>query len=493
MNNQLQPMRPHISSAKLVKGFTIVELMVAVTISLLIMTALITVYFNLSHSNREMAKTNSQIESGRFSIQLLQGDIVHAGYWGGYVPQHDDLSSMTAPASTLVVGGTVPTYAPDPCKARALWNSEYIANMIGIPIQVFTAVPATCAAAMPNQKAGTDVLVVRHAEVCVPGVGNCEADTAGKLYFQTSFCEKDFTGLLAQGSTATTLTLNSTASSTNNFYNGLTIRIVSGPGAGQSNVVTAYDGTSKIATLAGPWGAGLPSGSSMYVFGVGYVLDTTGFGYTLRNCTTTASKRKYISNIYYIRDYAVTAGDGIPTLMRSEFDLSAGVLAQQPAKALIEGIEGFKVELGVDNISDSGNNIITSATADRYYSTIKWTDNANLVSPTNRGDGNPDGAFVRTAHDCPEAAILALPAAACTAALTNVVAAKIYLLVRSRDSSPGYVDSKSYFLDSANATGVDPCTGASGAALTTCKSFKRHVYSTTIRLTNISGRRETPP
>ena len=35
-----------------------------------------------------------------------------------------------------------------------------------------------------------------------------------------------------------------------------------------------------------------------------------------------AEKRKFVSNIYYIRDYAVTPGDGIPTLVRSQFDLA---------------------------------------------------------------------------------------------------------------------------------------------------------------------------
>ena len=46
-------------------------------------------------------------------------------------------------------------------------------------------------------------------------------------------------------------------------------------------------------------------------------------------------------------------GDGIPTLMRSQFDLR-GTLALQAAQAMIEGVEGFRVELGIDNLSETG-------------------------------------------------------------------------------------------------------------------------------------------
>jgi type IV pilus assembly protein PilW len=465
-------------------GFNLIELMISITISLLIMLALITVFVNLSRSNAEMARTNSQIENGRSAIQLLQNDLTHAGFWGGYVPQYDDLSSYGTPSPTSILGGSVPTSVPDPCLAYnvANWTAEYKGNLIGIPVQAYTAIPASCASApslLSNQQVNTDVLMVRHVEPCEAGVGGCD-NTAGKLYFQNSFCEADLSGSLAQAGAASTLTLAATASAADNFYNGSTIRILSGPGAGQSRVVTAYNGTTKVATVDSAWSSPLPSGFSTYVFGVGYVLDTTGHTFTKRNCTTTASKRKFISNIYYIRNFANTAGDGIPTLVRSQFDLASGTLAHQPAVALIEGIEGFRVEFGVDNLSK------TSA-ATNYTQAVIWADPTNLVTATNRGNGSPDGAFVRCTTAAP-----------CTAAqLTDTVAVKLYLLVRSSEPTPGYVDNKTYYLDSARATAVDPCvdstgTALTGAALTTCRSYKRHVFSTTVRLTNISERRETP-
>ena len=388
------------------RGFSLIELMISITIGLLIMVALGSLFLNINRSNNEMAKTNSQIENGRFAIQLLQEDIVHTGFWGAYVPQFDDLTITVAPTG-------VPTAVPNPCLAHAApWTAAHVTNLIGIPIQVYGATPPSGAGCVTNlatnKKASTDVLVVRHAETCVPGETNCEVDTAGKLYFQASQCEIEIT----------------------------------------------------------PPAPDAPRP---------YKLGTSAFNLHKRNCVGTgvpqalpitagsiAEKRKFISNIYYIRDYAQTVGDGIPTLMASQFDLSGGTPAHQAAVPLIEGIESFHVELGIDSLSD------TNAAVD-YTAAINWADPINLTSPTNRGDGVPNGAFVKCTDAAP-----------CTdAQLMNVVAVKIYVLARADKVSPGYIDTKTYRLGS---TVLGPFSDG----------FKRHVFSTTVRLINVSNRRETP-
>jgi len=247
------------------------------------------------------------------------------------------------------------------------------------------------------------VLVVRHAETCVAGSGgNCEADIAGELYFQSSQCELE---------NATSYKL-----ATSSFT--LHKRNCVGTGNPQALPITAGD---------------------------------------------IAEKRKFISNIYYVRDYASIVGDGIPTLMLSQFDLVSGALAHQAAVPLIEGVEGFRVELGIDSLSDTG-------AAVNYADAVHWANAENLTSPTNRGDGVPDGAFIKCTSAIP-----------CTAAqLANVVAVKLYVLARANSVSPGYTDTKTYALGS---TTLGPYNDG----------FKRHVFSTTVRLNNVSGRRETPP
>lgn len=368
-------------------GFGLVELMISMAIGLVIIAALVALFLGTSRNNREMATASSVIENGRFAIQLLENDIIHAGYWGTHVPEFDDQT-----ASTTVAPVDRPLFLPDPCLAYSLanWNAAYVNGLLGIPAQAYETA-AVCAGVITNKLANTDVLVVRHAETCVPGIAGCEADTPGKLYLQSSQCTTETTP---------------------------------------------------------------------YVFGA---TGTATFDLTQRDCDTPAEKRRFVSHIYYVRDFAVTAGDGIPTLMRSEFDLSGVALAHQPAVPLIEGIDGFRVEFGIDNVSRTGDAV-------NYNAPIDWEDPTEKTRATNRGDGIPDGNFIRCTVGTP-----------CTLGqLVNATAIRVYVLARSRERTSGYTDTKTYTLGSSAALG--PYND----------DFKRHVYSTTVRLPNVAGRRERP-
>jgi Tfp pilus assembly protein PilW len=440
------------------RGLSLIELMIAIAIGMVVVAALLALYLNVTRTNNEMAKMNRQIENGRFAIQLLQDDVVHAGFWGTYVPEFDDLTTVTVPLDG-------PTALPDPCLAYnpANWTGVHLSNLIGIPVQ---GDAGTCA--LTSQQANTDVLVVRHAMNCVAGIGNCESDTAGRLYFQSSQCEKEMSAL-AQGGTSTTITLDKGASSTDGFYKGALVRIIDGLGAGQSATITAYNGSSKTATVSPAW-VTTPDNSSVYKFGLGYVLGTSGYMFHKRDCITSADKRKFVSHIYYIRDYATTPGDGIPTLMQSTFDLSGGTLEHQPAQPLIEGIEGFRVMYGIDTLSKGG-------VPENYGKPVTWVNPYNKVTPTNRGDGVAEGAYVNASKVTCNGATNGVLPDRCTAA--NVVAVRIYVLARSQETTPGYTDTKTYQLGDLT---IKPFNAG----------FKRHVYSTTVRLVNPSGRRDTP-
>ena len=374
------PMRPRPGRPP---GFSLVELMISVVISLVILAALVAVFVNTSGRNREMERANGLIENGRLAIQVLEHDIVHSGYWGTYVPQFDDQTSSGVPAD-------VPTAVPDPCLVfnPTNWTAAYKINLIGIPVQASDDA-SVCSGIVTNKRTNTDVLFVRHVDTCVPGSpAPCEADIAGKLYMQASRCLTDLAP---------------------------------------------------------------------------YVLDTTGFTLRQRDCATLAEKRKFVSDIYYSRDFAVTAGDGIPTLMRSQFDLAGGAMEHQAPVALIEGIEGFSVEFGIDDLSKTG------AAVD-YTAAVNWADPLTRTTPTNRGNGAPDGDFISCTSVTP-----------CTAAeLMNVTAVKLYVLARSRELSRGYTDTKTYAM--GNGTTLGPFND----------NFKRHLFVTTVRLPNFSGRRLTP-
>ncbi|MFK8398113.1 PilW family protein [Pseudomonas sp. BGr12] len=365
------------------RGFTLIEVMIAVAISLLIMVAVLTLYLNLRRTSDDMAKTNSLIENGRFAVGLLQEDLAHAGFWNGYVPQFDDLTATDPPAD-------YPTALPPVCSAFSTWTQQDRINSVGIAAQTFSAVPPGCSAIVTNLASNSDVLVVRHVDTCSPGVGNCDALAAGKVYFQSSFCKNETLGA--------------------------------------------------------------------------FVLDTTGFTLTSLNCLTIAERRKFVIDLYYVRDYAVSAGDGIPTLVRSTFDLSGGATpanALQAAVPLIEGVEAFRVELGLDSLSKSND-------PTDYLAAPHWDDPNTRVTVTNRGDGSPDGSFVHCG------------ASSCTLdQLANVVEARLYVLARARARTAGYTSDKTYALGGST---LGPFTDG----------YKRHLFTSSATLVNISRRRQTP-
>lgn len=65
----------------------------------------------------------------------------------------------------------------------------------------------------------------------------------------------------AQAGAASTITLAAGASSVNDAYKGMPIRITGGAGSGMVNIISAYNGSTKVATVAIPW-ASLPSGTA---------------------------------------------------------------------------------------------------------------------------------------------------------------------------------------------------------------------------------------
>ena len=206
-------------------------------IGLVIIGALVTLFVNTSGNNRELARANSMIENGRFAIKVLEDDLAHAGYWGAYVPA----VSTTRPRTPFPRDDPPRRFPTPACLySPTNWNAAYKTNLIGIPVQAYDddghgSRRLRRACVIGNYQAGTDVLVVRHAE---------------------------------------------------------TVRAWRWALAMPMSPASSTCSPASARTEATP-----------------YVFDTSGFTRcTSCNCTTQAEKRKFVSNIYYVRDYAVTAG-----------------------------------------------------------------------------------------------------------------------------------------------------------------------------------------
>ena len=68
---------------------------------------------------------------------------------------------------------------------------------------------------------------------------------------------------LAQAGGATSITLASTASATNDVYVGCTVFLSTSTGTGQSRLITAYNGTTKVATVSPAWAVN-PGANTVY-------------------------------------------------------------------------------------------------------------------------------------------------------------------------------------------------------------------------------------
>lgn len=354
MNTRAQKLSRALRAPKAAQGFSLIELMVAVVISVLMLLAILQLFIDVSRTNDEMAKTNVLIENGRFSLQLMQADVQHAGFWG-------EMDNNIDP----------PTAVPDPCVVAG-WNAAYKTNLIGIPVQAFPDATGLASCGVAGVLASSDVLLVRHANTCVKGAAGCDGGTDTGWHVQISGCR---------------------------------------------NVGTEDP----------------------------YVIDKTTFPLRTKTCSLDspvlpadlAPQRKVVSKLYYLAN-----SGGVPTLMRVEL-VNGAYSTPQP---LIEGVESFRVELGLDTLGK----------------------NSLPVSATNPGDGSAD-EFKRCTT----------PTTCVLDDLASVVAVKLYVLVRNAVATRGYTDTKGYQLGSTAVAAAND-------------GFKRHVFATTVRLTNPSGRREIP-
>ena len=191
-----------------------------------------------------------------------------------------------------------------------------------------------------------------------------------------------------------------------------------------------------------------------------YVMDlgsNTG-SFTLRFPTTNSSGvadamlRRYMVRIYFVSKCNVPAsgltcngvsddgGTPIPTLKMLE--LGPGPAFQK--LALAEGIEELQFDFGIDD-QPAAVNPATGFVGDGVADRLSMCDGASPCSTTD---------------------------------WHNVVSVQINLVARNTERSPGYTDDKTYSL------GLKGYTAAPG------DPYRRHAYSTFVRLNNTSMRRE---
>lgn len=173
------------------RGFSLVEFMIAITVSTIILAALTATFVSNSRARLELDRANQQIENGRYAIMALTDDLQLAGFWGTY---------------NMAVERPIPRATKPTVCETAIDNTDV--DLLGWHIQGYDnslagadgATPITCMQGgvnlLADYKAGTDVLVIRRAATCLGGSADCPIQ-AGAPYFQPSMCADELNDLNA--------------------------------------------------------------------------------------------------------------------------------------------------------------------------------------------------------------------------------------------------------------------------------------------------------
>ena len=391
-------------------GVSLIELMISVTIGLLLMSGLVTLFVNSSDAERESRKASEQIENGRYAIDVISQDLRIAGFYGPFNP-----TSNTS---------FVPTSLPDACDSAI----ASLQSALGLPVQGFqtgtsfsaTATPSTSCATWltsANLAAGSDILVVRRADTTavVPGA----ATTAGEVYLQA---------------------------------NPQTLAIQAGGGTTSCTSDASGGSTATITRkcLNPPTSDVCPTTCAAGTTPAGEIRKLRVHIYFVAPCSLPANGSDICTGA------TDDSGSPIPTLKRLEITAASGATTFK-IFPIAEGVQYMKVEYGIDDQTGVKN--------------VNAANNTNLDTGL-IGDGSPDRYTYSPS----------------LADYSNVVSVRVDLLMRNRQPSQGYVDSKTYSL------GVDPAS-PSTAYLSLGPyndGYRRHVYAAETRLINLSGRKENP-
>jgi type IV pilus assembly protein PilW len=100
------------------RGFSLVELMVAVTLGLLVMLVLSEAMVSSSQARPEADQATRQVESGRYAVPVLSADLALAGYYEVRSVAHGDAGSKPNPCATDIA--TLKTAMPLHGKATTI-------------------------------------------------------------------------------------------------------------------------------------------------------------------------------------------------------------------------------------------------------------------------------------------------------------------------------------------------------------------------------------
>ena len=174
------------------QGFSIVEMMVAMVISLILLAGVAQIFLS-SRQNFTLQNTlGRQQENGRYASNTIARDLRRAGYWGG----NADVSGVT---------GTAPPVTPDAsCNtADNTWARMIAQRIFGLNHTETASLGAYACINDGNGHASRDVLVLRFASpwpvFASPVNDQRPIENNSRLYLRSSLTISEQAGRLFQG------------------------------------------------------------------------------------------------------------------------------------------------------------------------------------------------------------------------------------------------------------------------------------------------------
>lgn len=156
------------------RGLSLVELMVGITIGLLLIAGLFTLFATSSLSTNEFEKSIRQFENGQYAVDLLSEDLNHAGFYADLLPP--------ASAPTYVAPGVCTTAIGTLGWSPLIGTSIATAPTAIIGLSSTEVDSLTC---LPHHKPNTPAVVVRRLDTTAV---TPSTTVPGSVYVQSSRC-----------------------------------------------------------------------------------------------------------------------------------------------------------------------------------------------------------------------------------------------------------------------------------------------------------------
>jgi len=149
-------------------GFSLVELMIGLTLGLFVTSGLLVLFANASTSGHNLHRSGVQLDNGRYAAELLRDDIRLAGFYG-------EIGTAAALTSD-----------PDPCSTAPV---AFAALPPTLPAAVHGYTGAEPLACLANRRPNTAAIAIRRLDI--DAVLPTAVGPGPQLYVQYSFCESD--------------------------------------------------------------------------------------------------------------------------------------------------------------------------------------------------------------------------------------------------------------------------------------------------------------